>query len=250
MTLKRKRCTFASAGRYGCSPEPHGNKMLYHTGIEAVVCDIHLPLYLAGGGWTRLNLLCIQCTLNTATVFTTDGESLCEQCALAPVGKGENEMSAKDGTRDGTRMPADGQCVNRSTVANCLVHCDPGENMCAFCKKWFAGAPRPRVRLIPNSSRKCHITIGCAGNMVASVRRYDEKTPPELWWHCHVCNHGRPAEKTQAIVWEDSAAGDLSDALLRPVQPLSADIAEMTEHVRSILHEQKPAQTGKQGAED
>jgi hypothetical protein len=179
-------------------------------------CDKHLDAYFKKG-WKREKMLCNYCVINTATRFTTDGDSFCEPC--------EQKLLAE--------QPL---CSNKDTAHGCLVHC--GESLCEFCKRWLMN---PRVRLINNSARACAITPGCAGMMHASVRRI-AKEKPELHWHCTTCQTSKRADRSFAIPDprattaqdEEAAVADLAEQLN---SPLSAEAAEMTAHIRGMLNE-------------
>lgn len=233
-----ERCSCQDIGSDGfrtCSAAPH--RHLIHLprastpkarNVTMRLCDNHVKGYLAVGWQEVAQRVCQSCCTNEPL----EGDSLCEGCAgdMAPT--------------DAERLKTQGQCINRDTVHGCLIWSEKGHPMCTYCLNYFRSsyAPSARIRGIPTSARPCGLTVGCAGTMSASVRRFVPTQKPELWWSCSVCrvtqvaarSQSIPDSRTEAVVHEQLEDLRIASELQ---QSTGTDMTDMASRIREMLLE-------------
>lgn len=254
-----KHCLSADVGLNGmrtCTEWPHrwriqlpANKSMTAEVFNQVACDKHIQAYLAKG-WVDMGKLCTYCCSNPATVDDT-----CDSCldmvtrpAELPTAKViANVLPESPGPQQPTYV---GFCVNRDVVFGCTTYSLQGSLYCAFCTRqgWITRESTeegsvghrktnmPRIRTISSSTRPCRLSTGCAGNMQAAVRRYNEVDKPELWWSCAICRVSQRAQLTQAIPDPSSIITPQVDAI-ESAESLNVDMTDMARHVRDMLAE-------------
>lgn len=238
-------------GSMRCAATPHKHKLRKVTGsssmgtssIEVTACDNHVQVYLSLDFQEIAQMACSRCCTNQA-----GPDGYCEPCAEAL----DRESLESKSKNDATRLKEVGYCLNRDLVHGCLTYTEVGSQYCSHCTNYMklAGTPPPapsndkprvKVRPIPSSARHCILTVGCAGTMVGSVRRFSRNSREELWWTCEICKAEKLAERTWAIPDPNVTAAQLEaiedqalEMQLRK-EPTTTDMADMSEAIRQTV---------------